>query len=92
MPQLQFLGDKAVRLRVVNTGAAAGLSFQLRNGTMQLLTVDGGGLVSSDTPKCPTMGVVYPGERMDMLLLPDDTSADEEHILNTDIKIVLDPE
>ncbi|XWW96247.1 hypothetical protein V2A60_004220 [Cordyceps javanica] len=92
VPELSVHGDKAVRLRVVNTGAAAGLSFQLRNGTVQLLTVDGGGYVSRDTPQTPTIGVLYPGERMDMLLLPGDTPADDEHVLDTQLKIVLDAE
>lgn len=91
-PVLAMSGDKAVRLRVINTGAAAGLSFQLQNGTMQLLTVDGGGHVSGDTPQTPTLGVLYPGERMDLLLLPSDTPADDEHFLNTQLKIVLDAE
>ncbi|KAJ3494552.1 hypothetical protein NLG97_g4007 [Lecanicillium saksenae] len=92
-PEFHMIGDKAIRLRIVNTGAAAGLSFQLGNGTMQLLTVDGGGYISNDTPKTPTMGVLYPGERMDVLLLPDETPAnDAEHILNTQLKIVLDVE
>lgn len=59
---------------------------------MQLLTVDGGGLVSKNTPKTPTMGVLYPGERMDMLLLAEDEDGTEEHVLNTDMTIVLDPE
>ncbi|KAF1734621.1 Laccase-1 [Beauveria bassiana] len=92
VPVLTMSGDKAIRLRVINTGAAAGLSFQLQNGTMQLLTVDGGGYVSKDTPQTPTMGVLYPGERMDMLLLPSDTPADDEHLLDTEVKIVLDAE
>ncbi|KAJ6781645.1 hypothetical protein PWT90_01395 [Aphanocladium album] len=92
VPEFLLAGDKAIRLRIVNTGAAAGLSFQLRNGTMQLLTVDGDGYTSKNTPQAPTMGVLYPGERMDVLLLPDETPADEEYVLNTEIKIVLDAE
>lgn len=92
VPVLAMSGDKAIRLRVINTGAAAGLSFQLQNGTMQLLTVDGGGYVSVDTPQTPTMGVLYPGERMDILLLPSDAPADDEHSLDTELKIVLDAE
>lgn len=91
-PEIFVSGEKAVRLRVINIGAASGLSFQLHNGTMQLLTVDGGGYTAHDTPQTPTMGVLYPGERMDMLLLPGETPADEEHILDTQIKIVLDAE
>ncbi|EGX88278.1 ferro-O2-oxidoreductase [Cordyceps militaris CM01] len=92
VPALAMVADKAVRLRVVNTGAAAGLSFQLQNGTVQLLTVDGGGYVADDTPQTPTIGVLYPGERMDVLLLPGDTPADDEHVLDTQMKIVLDAE
>ncbi|KAK2601768.1 hypothetical protein QQS21_004652 [Conoideocrella luteorostrata] len=91
VPSIQVSGNKAVRLRVVNTGASAGYSFQLENAALQLITVDGGGFVSNATPQTSTVGVVYPGERVDMLLLPDMTAKNENRPADMTMGIILDP-
>ncbi|QUC19070.1 uncharacterized protein UV8b_03311 [Ustilaginoidea virens] len=89
---LQVFGNKAVRLRVVNVGASSGYSFQVENAALQLLAVDGGGAVSNATPQTSTLGVLYPGERMDVLLLPQKTITDRSAPSTVDLKIILDPE
>lgn len=75
-----------VRLRIVNTGASAGYSLQLTGAAMKLVTLDGGGLVSKRTPWTSTIGVLYPGERMDVVLLPSGEQTTRV------LKIALDPE
>ncbi|KAG6180361.1 hypothetical protein E4U10_007545 [Claviceps purpurea] len=75
-----------VRLRIVNTGASAGYSLQLAGAAMKLVTVDGGGFVSKRTPWTSTIGVLYPGERMDVVLLPSGEQTTRV------LKIALDPE
>ncbi|KAG5959414.1 hypothetical protein E4U57_000704 [Claviceps arundinis] len=75
-----------VRLRIVNTGASAGYSLQLTGAAMKLVTLDGGGLVSKRTPWTSTIGVLYPGERMDVVLLPSGEQTTKA------LKIALDPE
>ncbi|KAG6077275.1 hypothetical protein E4U15_004773 [Claviceps sp. LM218 group G6] len=75
-----------VRLRIVNTGASAGYSLQLTGAAMKLVTLDGGGLVSKRTPWTSTIGVLYPGERMDVVLLPSGEQTTKV------LKIALDPE
>ncbi|KAH0597544.1 hypothetical protein MHUMG1_04923 [Metarhizium humberi] len=62
-PEVKVPGNKAVRLRIVNTGASAGYSLQLEGASFQLITVDGGTAVSGSTPQSSTLGVLYPGER-----------------------------
>ena len=91
-PDVQVAGNKAVRLRIINTGASAGYSFELANAALQLITVDGGGTVSNSTPQAPTLGVVYPGERIDVLLLPAASAEEKRHEGDMTMKIVLDPE
>lgn len=85
-------GTKAVRLRVVNTGASAGYSFQLEDAVLQLITVDGGGPVSNATPQTSTIGVLYPGERIDMLLLPNGTMKENSQRNSMKMGVILDPE
>ncbi|KID92385.1 Multicopper oxidase family protein [Metarhizium guizhouense ARSEF 977] len=91
-PEVKVPGNKAVRLRIVNTGASAGYSLQLEGANFQLITVDGGTAVSRSTPQSSTLGVLYPGERMDVLLLSDEASLNRNKPHNSSIKIILDLE
>lgn len=92
VPAVQVHSNKAVRLRVINTGASAGYSFQLENAGLQLIAVDGGNLVSKTTPQTSTIGVLYPGERIDMLLLRNKTMKHEGQVDDMKMGIILDPE
>lgn len=91
-PEVEVPGNKAVRLRIVNTGASAGYSLQLEGASFQLITVDGGTAVSRSTPQSSTLGVLYPGERMDVLLLSDEASLNRNKPRNSTMKIILDLE
>ncbi|KAK4090017.1 hypothetical protein Purlil1_5643 [Purpureocillium lilacinum] len=62
------LRDRRVRLRVVNTGVSAGITLSLSAGSMQVITVDGGHAVANDTHAAQSIGVLYPGERMDVVV------------------------
>jgi FtsP/CotA-like multicopper oxidase with cupredoxin domain len=86
------LSGKATRLRLVNTGASAGYSVQLDRAKFQLISVDGGGFTSDSTPQTSTIGVLYPGERMDVLLLPEMATRQSGQPDAAAIKIVLDLE
>lgn len=48
--------------------ASAGYSVVIKHGTMQLITVDGGGSVAENTLPAQAIGILYPGERMDVVL------------------------
>ncbi|UNI15436.1 hypothetical protein JDV02_001970 [Purpureocillium takamizusanense] len=67
MPET-VLRDRRVRLRVVNTGVSAGITLSLSEGSMQVITVDGGHAVANDTHAARSIGVLYPGERMDVIV------------------------
>ncbi|KAJ6779931.1 hypothetical protein PWT90_05352 [Aphanocladium album] len=57
---------ETTRLRIVNTGTVAGLSFAMDDATLKLIEVDGGCPVESSPTK--SLGILYPGERIDALL------------------------
>ncbi|ATY65915.1 ferro-O2-oxidoreductase [Cordyceps militaris] len=67
-PRIRLPDGDRVRLRVVNTGASAGLSMRLDHGTMEPLAVDGHGLVNRSAFAAGGFGILYPGERLDVVL------------------------
>ncbi|OAA53343.1 ferro-O2-oxidoreductase [Cordyceps fumosorosea ARSEF 2679] len=67
-PNIRLPDADRMRLRIVNTGASAGFSMNFGHGTMQILAVDGQGLVDRSTPAAGGVGILYPGERVDVVL------------------------
>lgn len=63
---------ETTRLRIVNTGTVAGLSFAMEDATLQVIEVDGGCPVETSPQR--SLGILYPGERIDVVL--DWTPAD----------------
>ncbi|TVY24202.1 Oxidoreductase [Lachnellula hyalina] len=67
---LSILGhDKStgpIRLRVINVGSLAGFTIGLSSGNFTPLTVDGDFPIAGELSN--SLGVLYPGERVDMLL------------------------
>ncbi|PMD41239.1 multicopper oxidase [Hyaloscypha variabilis F] len=55
------------RLRVVNVGALAGFNISIPGGEMNLIQIDGGNRIDP-VPSVNSIGVLYPGERMDIVL------------------------
>lgn len=55
---------------------------------MKLITVDGGNMVSPDTPAATAIGVLYPGERMDLVVDRGIASDDDQ----PELRIALDKE
>ncbi|KAJ3089611.1 hypothetical protein HK100_007707 [Physocladia obscura] len=72
-PEKQYLGifgkvnvRTRTRLRVVNVGSLAGFTLQISSTTLTPFTVDGGFQI--DGYAADTVGILYPGERADLLL------------------------
>ncbi|CAG8977769.1 hypothetical protein HYALB_00011154 [Hymenoscyphus albidus] len=86
IPQLN-LGKGKTRLRIVNTGAMVGYTISLIGYTMKVIQVDGGSPVS-DAPNALSIGILYPGERMDILIEPSSTFDSQTAAL----RIEFDPE
>ncbi|RDW88815.1 hypothetical protein BP6252_00847 [Coleophoma cylindrospora] len=69
----QDIGQKPIfgsavttRLRVINVGTMAGITLQISNATLKPIQLDGGFEIAGKAAE--RVGVMYPGERADMLL------------------------
>ncbi|KAH7137027.1 multicopper oxidase-domain-containing protein [Dactylonectria estremocensis] len=60
------LSGGLTRLRLVNTGSIAGFTMRLDGAKMEPIRVDGGCSVRSESSE--SVGVIYPGERVDMIV------------------------
>jgi FtsP/CotA-like multicopper oxidase with cupredoxin domain len=83
-PGISFNGSRIYRLRVINAGMLAGISIALTDHSMTLIQVDGGSNVVPQT--AGSMGVLFPGQRMDVILRWDASSSSSK------IQIALDTE
>ncbi|EKG22522.1 Multicopper oxidase type 1 [Macrophomina phaseolina MS6] len=73
-PNLQFNFTRRHRLRLVNTGTLAGFTLSIPGAAMQVIEVDGGNAVTSDSENDTSVGSLYPGQRADLILSwPEDT-------------------
>ncbi|KAJ9645540.1 hypothetical protein H2204_001120 [Knufia peltigerae] len=75
-----------IRLRIVNVGSLAGFTLQFKGAKVVPLSMDGDNIIG-DNGRYNSVGTLYPGERIDLLLEWTMTS-----ILSPKIKIQLDPE
>ncbi|PWY83987.1 hypothetical protein BO83DRAFT_352153 [Aspergillus eucalypticola CBS 122712] len=64
---LDAKGDAAYRVRVVNTGSVAGFTLGFQNREFTLIQVDSIDVEQQDSNSA---GVLYPGQRMDIILRP----------------------
>ncbi|KUJ20809.1 uncharacterized protein LY89DRAFT_611217 [Mollisia scopiformis] len=79
MPKLQMNGRRT-RLRIINTGALTGFTMSMSGYTMTVITLDGGNEVAS-APAASSVGVLYPGERMDVIIEKVETENEKEAIM-----------
>lgn len=68
--------DTIYRIRVVNTGALAGLSLVFNREKLDLIQIDSMDVQRSQHEKLNSVGVLSPGQRMDFILRPDSERAD----------------
>ncbi|CAI7671704.1 unnamed protein product [Penicillium discolor] len=70
------------RIRVVNTGALAGLSLVFDNHLLDLLQVDSIDVARSKETNVNSIGILFPGQRMDFVLRPlSQTSEKQSHMM-----------
>ncbi|KAM0668557.1 hypothetical protein ACQRIU_002119 [Beauveria bassiana] len=90
-PNIRLPDGDRVRLRVVNTGASAGFSMRFDHGTVEPLAVDGHGLLDNSTSAAGGFGILYPGERLDVVLDKTTTpKADRDEASSNMLTIELD--
>jgi len=75
------------RLRLINTGSMAGITVAVTGFITRLLEVDGGGAVNMSAP-VSQIGILFPGERVDVMLERDGATPRSE----TSLTVILDPE
>lgn len=78
LPLLQLRAK--TRLRVVNTGTISGLSFMVDGATLRAIELDGGCPV--ETPESHSIGILYPGERVDVMLEWKEYQSSSRPLLN----------
>lgn len=74
IPSLRLGRSKPSLVRLVNTGSYTGISMSVPGAEIRPLRVDGGNAVSSSPTK--SAGILYPGERVDLLVEPFSSSTE----------------
>ncbi|KAF8854167.1 hypothetical protein BDZ45DRAFT_716300 [Acephala macrosclerotiorum] len=82
------LEDERTRLRIVNTGAMAGLNISLPHGHMDVVQIDGGNAIKPITAS--GIGILYPGERVD-IIISSTTAANISIILDEELFTMQNP-
>ncbi|KAJ4393579.1 hypothetical protein N0V93_002792 [Gnomoniopsis smithogilvyi] len=70
VPKLSLHVGKQYRFRVVNHGSLAGFSIGTNFANIIVIAVDGGNEVSQGA-EGSSVGILYPGQRMDILMTPE---------------------
>lgn len=65
------------RVRVVNTGALAGLTLVFDREQLDLIQVDSVDVEPSHQKNANSVGILFPGQRMDFLLRPSPQRTEE---------------
>ncbi|GLA57247.1 hypothetical protein AtubIFM55763_004094 [Aspergillus tubingensis] len=78
---LDAKGDAAYRVRVVNTGSVAGFTLGFQNREFSLIQVDNIDVEQQDSNSA---GVLYPGQRMDIILRPSPEKAPSSLTIDLD--------
>jgi len=66
LPNMRFEANNLYRLRFVNAGMLAGVSISIPGIAMTIIEVDGGEQI--EPRKATTLGILYPGQRVDVLV------------------------
>lgn len=80
---LRFNHDEAVRLRIVNTGSLAAITIRATGLVMTPVAVDGNVAIAG-TP-ATSVGTLWPGQRVDVLVYPQDLEAGSSPELKVEI-------
>ena len=85
VPGMRFDSQKRYRLRVVNTGSLAGVTMSLPGANLTAVEVDGGNKIRPSP--ATSVGVLYPGQRVDLSLSWDKS---ESHAKIGGLEVALD--
>lgn len=91
VPRLSLDSGKRYRFRIINHGSLAGFDIGTNSAHMDVVAVDGGNEISSGG-EASTVGILYPGQRVDILITPGFVSADDDDDDDPHLTISLDRE
>lgn len=77
IPRLSLESGKQYRFRVINHGSLAGCSIGTNFANIRVVAVDGGNEVSQSV-EGSSLGILYPGQRVDILMTPGSVTSDDE--------------
>lgn len=66
--------------------------MSLTQGSMKVVAVDGGNPTAADTPKAASIGVLYPGERLDLVVERTNRTQEESGAVSDEVTIKLNQE
>lgn len=64
---------------LIKPRSIGGYALSLSQGSMRIITVDGGYPVSANTSSTSSIGVLHPGERMDLVITPSASASTSRH-------------
>lgn len=77
--------DTVYRIRVVNTGALAGLSLVFNREQLDLIQIDSMDVQRSQHEKINSAGILSPGQRMDFILRPVSERTDDPSFMTVQL-------
>ncbi|KAF8849971.1 hypothetical protein BDZ45DRAFT_771129 [Acephala macrosclerotiorum] len=83
-PRLQLNKNHRYRVRLVNVGSLTGISLTIPDSEMKIIQVDGGLPVVGNSHPVNSIGVLYPAERVDLVL------AWPKEVQDTDTEIMIE--
>lgn len=86
LPRLNVDRSKTYRFRIVNTGSLAGFTLTISHASMTAITLDGAHEIDGEPAQ--SIGILHPGERVDILV----NWASPEAAASSELQIVLDTE
>lgn len=85
-PRLSLKSSRS-RLRVTNVGILTGFTLKIPHCRMTVFQLDGGNVIEK-SPESSSIGILYPGERMDLIMECDAIT----HSTDSEMTITLDSE
>lgn len=86
VPTLSLDSSTRYRFRIINHGSLAGFDIGTNSAHMSVVAVDGGNEVSGGS-EASTVGTLYPGQRLDILIKPGSDPADDGDIPHLTISL-----
>ncbi|KAJ6043317.1 uncharacterized protein N7446_001512 [Penicillium canescens] len=82
---MDLVPDMTYRIRVVNTGALAGFTLSFSHHVLDLMQVDSIDVQRLRQRNANSVGILYPGQRMDFILPPSSQSTNKQSYMTVQL-------